>query len=229
VRSANEVIFLRTTSATGLDGWNFGLAVRPAKSTAWNGTQNRALDRSVARRVGLHPPWLPRRLPPFLWFIWGPEPAGTIRFPVNNKLAGLIGLADPIKPTTPAAIDALHKSGVRVVMLTGDNRTTAEAVAKKLGIDEFEADVLPQQKVEAVKHLQAKGRKVAIAGDGINDAPALAGADVGIAMGTSTDVAIESAGITLVKGDLRGGRNRPASRAWNDAQYPPGSLFCFYL
>jgi P-type Cu+ transporter len=140
----------------------------------------------------------------FVWFIWGPEPAGTIRFPVNNKLAGLIGLADPIKPTTPAAIDALHKSGVRVVMLTGDNRTTAEAVAKKLGTDEFEADVLPQQKVEAVKHLQAKGRKVAMAGDGINDAPALAGADVGIAMGTGTDVAIESAGITLVNGDLRG-------------------------
>jgi P-type Cu+ transporter len=140
----------------------------------------------------------------FVWFIWGPEPAGTIRFPVNNKLAGLIGLADPIKPTTPAAIDALHKSGVRVVTLTGDNRTTAEAVAKKLGTDEFEADALPQQKVEAVKHLQAKGRKVAMAGDGINDAPALAGADVGIAMGTGTDVAIESAGITLVNGDLRG-------------------------
>lgn len=123
---------------------------------------------------------------------------------VNNKLAGLIGLADPIKSTTPAAIDTLHKSGVRVVMLTGDNRTTAEAVAKKLGINEFEAEVLPQQKVEAVKHLQAKGRKVAMAGDGINDAPALATADVGIAMGTGTDVAIESAGITLVKGDLRG-------------------------
>lgn len=123
---------------------------------------------------------------------------------VNNKLAGLFGLADPIKPTTPAAIDALHKSGVRVVMLTGDNRTTAEAVAKKLGIQEFEAEVLPQQKVEAVKSLQAKGRRVAMAGDGINDAPALATANVGIAMGTGTDVAIKSAGITLVKGDLRG-------------------------
>ena len=123
---------------------------------------------------------------------------------INNKLAGLIGLADPIKPTTPAAIDALQKSGVWVVMLTGDNRTTAEAVAKELGVDEFEADVLPQQKLEAVKNLQAKGRRVAMAGDGINDAPALATANVGIAMGTGTDVAIESAGITLVKGDLRG-------------------------
>jgi Cu+-exporting ATPase len=123
---------------------------------------------------------------------------------VNNKVAGLIGVADPIKSTTPAAIDALHKSGVRIVMLTGDNRTTAEAVAKKLGMDEFEAEVLPQQKVEAVKRLQAKGRRVAMAGDGINDAPALASANVGIAMGTGADVAIESAGITLVKGDLRG-------------------------
>lgn len=123
---------------------------------------------------------------------------------VNNQVAGLLGVADPIKSSTPEAIRALHESGVRVVMLTGDNRTTAEAVARKLGIDEFEAEVLPQQKVEAVKRLQAKGRKVAMAGDGINDAPALASADVGIAMGTGTDVAIESAGITLVKGDLRG-------------------------
>lgn len=123
---------------------------------------------------------------------------------VNSKLAGLIGLADPIKATTSAAIDALHKGGVRVVMLTGDNHTTAEAVAKRLGIDEFKAEVLPEQKVDAVKRLQAKGRKVAVAGDGINDAPALASANVGIAMGNGTDVAIESAGITLVRGDLRG-------------------------
>jgi Cu+-exporting ATPase len=123
---------------------------------------------------------------------------------VNNQVAGLIGVADPIKASTPEAIRTLHERGVRVVMLTGDNHTTAEAVARKLGIDEFEAEVLPQQKVEAVKRLQAKGRKVAMAGDGINDAPALASADVGIAMGTGTDVAIESAGITLVKGDLRG-------------------------
>lgn len=123
---------------------------------------------------------------------------------VDNKIAGIIGVADPIKTSTPEAIRALHEGGVRVVMLTGDNRTTAAAVARKLGIDEFEADMLPQQKVQAVKRLEANGRKIAMAGDGINDAPALASANVGIAMGTGTDVAIESAGITLVKGDLRG-------------------------
>ena len=123
---------------------------------------------------------------------------------IDDKIAGLIGVSDPIKPSTPEAIQTLQKSGVRVVMLTGDNRTTAEAVARKLGIVEFEAELLPQQKIEVVKRLQAEGRKVAMAGDGINDAPALASSNVGIAMGTGTDVAIESAGITLVKGDLRG-------------------------
>ncbi|MBP3960562.1 heavy metal translocating P-type ATPase [Gemmata sp. G18] len=123
---------------------------------------------------------------------------------VDGKAAGLVGVADPIKTTTPDAVKQLHAAGVRVVMLTGDNRATAEAVAKKLGIDEVLADVLPEQKVEAVRRLRAEGRVVAMAGDGVNDAPALAAADVGIAMGTGTDVAMESAGVTLVKGDLRG-------------------------
>jgi len=133
---------------------------------------------------------------------------------VDGKVAGLIGVADPIKTSTPEALDLLRASGVRVVMLTGDNRTTAEAVARKLGIDQVEADVLPEQKGTVIKRLQGEGRRVAMAGDGINDAPALAQAEVGIAMGTGTDVAMESAGITLVKGDLRGiARARRLSRA----------------
>jgi Cu+-exporting ATPase len=123
---------------------------------------------------------------------------------VDGKVAGLIGVADPIKTTTPDAVRQLHEAGVRVVMLTGDSRTTAEAVAKKLGIDEVVAEVLPEQKVEHVRRLKAEGRVVAMAGDGVNDAPALAAADVGVAMGTGTDVAMEAAGVTLVKGDLRG-------------------------
>jgi P-type Cu+ transporter len=123
---------------------------------------------------------------------------------VDGKPAGLIGVADPIKATTPEAIQALHREGLKVVMLTGDNRTTAEAVARAVGIDQVEADVLPDQKAAVVRRLQAQGERVAMAGDGINDAPALAAADVGIAMGTGTDVAMESAGVTLVKGDLRG-------------------------
>jgi P-type Cu+ transporter len=133
---------------------------------------------------------------------------------VDERLAGLIGVADPIKDTTVEALRQLHRDGIRIVMLTGDNRTTAEAVASRLGIDEVVAEVLPDQKVEAVKRLQAEGRVVAMAGDGINDAPALAQAHVGIAMGTGTDVAMESAGVTLVKGDLRGiVRARRLSRA----------------
>jgi Cu+-exporting ATPase len=123
---------------------------------------------------------------------------------VDGEMAGLIGVADPIKETTPQAIRQLHAEGLRIVMVTGDNRTTAEAVARKLDLDEVEAEVLPDQKVEMVKRFQKEGRKVAMAGDGINDAPALAQAQVGIAMGTGTDVAMASAGITLVKGDLMG-------------------------
>jgi Cu+-exporting ATPase len=121
----------------------------------------------------------------------------------DNQLAGLIAVADPIKSTTVEAIDALKKEGIRVVMVTGDNKTTAAAVARKLGID-FHADVLPDKKAEAVKELQAQGAIVAMAGDGVNDAPALAQAQVGIAMGTGTDVAMQTSGITLVKGDLLG-------------------------
>ena len=123
---------------------------------------------------------------------------------IDGKAAGLIGVADPIKDSTQNAIRALHEEGVQIIMLTGDNRITAEAVARKLGINRIEADVLPEQKVAIVKQLQAQGRIVAMAGDGINDAPALAQAQVGIAMGTGTDVAMESAGITLIKGDLNG-------------------------
>ena len=130
------------------------------------------------------------------------EGATVILVVVDGALAGLIAVADPIKPTTPEAIRGLHADGLRIVMLTGDNRTTAEAVARRLGIDEVEAEVLPEDKSRAVERLRAGGARVAMAGDGINDAPALALADVGIAMGTGADVAVESAGLTLVKGDL---------------------------
>ena len=123
---------------------------------------------------------------------------------IDRKLAGLVGVADPIKESTPEAIRALHHERIRIVMLTGDSRTTAQAVARTLAIDDVIAEVLPDQKVDVVKRLQAEGRFVAMAGDGINDAPALAQAQVGIAMGTGTDVAMESAPVTLVKGDLRG-------------------------
>ncbi len=139
----------------------------------------------------------------------------TIMFvSVDNQVAGLLGVTDPIKQTTPEAIRQLHEEGIRIVMLTGDNRTTANAVAKKLGIDEVVAEVLPDRKVEVVKRFEQEGCIVAMAGDGINDAPALAQADIGIAMGTGTDVAIESADVTLVQGDLRGiVRARKLSRA----------------
>ena len=123
---------------------------------------------------------------------------------IDGKAAGLIGVADPIKESTPEAIRQLHEQGIKIVMLTGDSRTTAEAVARRLDIDEVVAEVLPNEKAEIIKRFQSEGRRVAMAGDGINDAPALAQAQVGIAMGTGTDVAMQSAGVTLVKGDLRG-------------------------
>ncbi|WP_164838519.1 copper-transporting P-type ATPase [Sinorhizobium meliloti] len=132
------------------------------------------------------------------------EGATVIFVAIDGRVGGLFAISDPIKPTTPAAVAALMKDGVRVVMLTGDNRTTANAVARKLGITEVEAEILPEHKSEIVRRLRNEGRVVAMAGDGVNDAPALAAADVGIAMGTGTDVAIESAGVTLLKGDLRG-------------------------
>jgi Cu+-exporting ATPase len=130
--------------------------------------------------------------------------AQTVMFvAVEGRLAGLVGVADPVKESTPAAIEGLHAAGLRIVMLTGDSRATAEAVARRLGLDEVVADVLPDEKAETVRRLQQEGRVVAMAGDGVNDAPALAQAQVGIAMGTGTDVAMESAGVTLVRGDLR--------------------------
>jgi Cu+-exporting ATPase len=132
---------------------------------------------------------------------------------VDGRPAALIAISDPIKVTTPAALESLRAAGIRIVMLTGDNETTAQAVARKLGIDDVEADVLPQDKLRIVRQLKSEGRIVAMAGDGVNDAPALAEADVGIAMGTGTEVAIQSAGITLVKGDLAGiARARSLSR-----------------
>jgi Cu+-exporting ATPase len=130
--------------------------------------------------------------------------ATAIFLAVNGKLAGVIAIADPVKATTADAIKALTADGIRVVMLTGDNRTTAQAVAKRLGIKEVEAEVLPDQKSAVIEKLTREGRVVAMAGDGVNDAPALAAAQVGIAMGTGSDVAIESAGITLLGGDLTG-------------------------
>uniref|UniRef100_UPI0011F29C9B heavy metal translocating P-type ATPase n=1 Tax=Siccirubricoccus phaeus TaxID=2595053 RepID=UPI0011F29C9B len=140
---------------------------------------------------------------------------GTALFlAVDGKPGGVIAVADPIKATTPAALESLRTDGIHIVMLTGDNRTTAEAVARKLGIDEFQGDVLPEDKHRIVRELRAQGKVVAMAGDGVNDAPALAEADVGIAMGTGTDVAMQSAGVTLVKGDLAGiARARHLSRA----------------
>jgi len=130
--------------------------------------------------------------------------ATVINMAVDGRLAGILAIADPVKPSTPEALKALAAEGIQVIMLTGDNRTTAKAVAKRLGIAEVEAEVLPDQKSAVVVKLQQQGRVVAMAGDGVNDAPALAAADVGIAMGTGTDVAIESAGVTLLGGDLGG-------------------------
>ena len=142
------------------------------------------------------------------------EGHGVMFVAVDGRVAGLLGVTDPLKPSTPEALRLLRDDGVHIVMVTGDGRATAEAVARKLGLEDVHAEVLPEQKVEIVARMQAAGRVVAVAGDGINDAPALAKADVGIAMGTGTDVAMESAGVTLVKGDLRGvARARRLSRA----------------
>jgi len=123
---------------------------------------------------------------------------------VDGQVAGLLGVTDPLKETTVPAIKALRERGIKVIMMTGDNHLTAEAVSKKVGLDGFFADVLPQGKADLIKKLQSEGKFVAMAGDGINDAPALAQAQVGIAMGTGTDVAMSSAGVTLIKGDLMG-------------------------
>jgi Cu+-exporting ATPase len=142
------------------------------------------------------------------------EGQGVMLGAIGGKAAGLISVADPIKESAVGALEALRGEGIRVVMLTGDSRTTAQAVGRKLGIDDVVAEVLPDQKAAAVKKFQDKGRLVGMAGDGINDAPALAQADVGIAMGTGTDVAMESAAVTLIKGDLQGiVRARRLSRA----------------
>ena len=132
------------------------------------------------------------------------EGATAIHVAIGGKAAGVIAISDPLKTTTAAALKALRAEGIRIVMLTGDNRTTAEAIARTLGIAEVEADVLPGRKADVVARLRSQGRVVAMAGDGVNDAPALAAADVGIAMGTGADVAMESAGVTLLHGDLTG-------------------------
>lgn len=140
---------------------------------------------------------------------------------VDGGIAGLVSVADPVKETTPAALKALHDLGFRIVMATGDSERTAKAVAGRLGIDEIRADVLPEDKARIIRELQAEGCRVAMAGDGVNDAPALAQADVGIAMGTGADVAIESAGFTLVKGDLNGlvrARRLSLATMWNIRQ-----------
>jgi Cu+-exporting ATPase len=132
------------------------------------------------------------------------EGATALFVAVDGRAAGVIAVADPLKPAAPAAIAALRRSGLRIVMLTGDNHTTAQAVARRLGIAEVEAEITPEDKAGVVERLRREGRVVAMAGDGVNDAPALAAADVGVAMGTGTDVAIESAGVTLLNGDLNG-------------------------
>ncbi|MFL6662924.1 MAG: HAD-IC family P-type ATPase, partial [Rhizobacter sp.] len=131
--------------------------------------------------------------------------AATVIFAAfDGRLAGFVAIADPVKATTPAALKALREAGVRIVMLTGDGKTTADAVGRELGIDEVVAEVFPEDKAKVVQRLKSEGRVVGMAGDGVNDAPALAAAEVGIAMGTGTDVAMESAGVPLLKGDLMG-------------------------
>ncbi|NUQ17438.1 MAG: heavy metal translocating P-type ATPase [Sphingomonas sp.] len=192
------------------------VAVREFKSVTGKGVTGTVEDRTVAlgnvalmTDLGIDPSPLQAEADAHR-----AEGQGIVFIAVDSRIAGLIVVADPIKETAAAAIAELHGEGIRVVMLTGDNRRTAEAVGRRLGIDEVIADVLPHQKQAKVEALRKEGRRVAMAGDGINDAPALAAADVGIAMGTGTDVAMESAAITLVKGDLRGiVRARHLSRA----------------
>ena len=196
-----------------------GLAlVAPAEfqSVTAKGVSGRVENRSVAvgnaallTEIGADPSPLAARAEA------GRAEAQTVMFvAIDGRLAGLFGIADPIKATTPEALRLLKDDGVNVVMATGDNKTTAEAVARRLGLAAFEADVVPARKLELVKRLQSEGKTVAMAGDGINDAPALAQAQVGIAMGGGTDIAMESAGVTLVKGDLRGvARARRLSKA----------------
>jgi Cu+-exporting ATPase len=166
-------------------------------------------NEKLMKSVGAHDPELEQNAEAYR------EEGQTVMFvAVDGKAAGLIGVADPVKATTPQAIEQLHRAGLRVVMLTGDSAVTAHAVARSIGIDEVHADVSPEDKNRIVRELQAKGSIVAMAGDGINDAPALAQADVGVAMGTGTDVAMESAGVTLVRGDLLGvARARALSQA----------------
>ena len=148
---------------------------------------------------------------------------------LDGQPAGLLGIADPIKDSAAGAISDLHGEGIRLIMLTGDNRTSAEAVARRLGLDEVRAEVLPDQKAEEVRRLQAEGRIVAMAGDGINDAPALAQAQVGIAMGTGTDVAIESAGITLLRGRPPRRGPCPQAQPGDHGQHPPEPRLRFPL
>jgi Cu+-exporting ATPase len=166
-------------------------------------------NQALFASLGIDPDGLPERADALRR-----EGQGVMMIAVDGIAAGLVALADPIKESAPAALAALRADGIRIVMLTGDSRITAEAVARQLGIDDVVAEVLPDQKASVVKGLQDEGRFVAMAGDGINDAPALAQAHIGIAMGTGTDVAMESAAVTLVKGDLQGiVRARRLSRA----------------
>ena len=157
------------------------------------------------------------------------EGATAIFIAIDGRMAGVAGVADPIKATTPGALAALKAEGIRVVMLTGDNSATAKAVAKRLGITEVEAEVLPEDKAKVVERLRREGRVVAMAGDGVNDAPALAAADIGIAMGTGTDVAMESAGVTLLKGDLNGIVRARHLSAATMANIRQNSLLCLRL
>ena len=155
--------------------------------------------------------------------------ATVINIAVDGKLAGLFAIADPVKASTPDALKALAAEGIKVIMLTGDNKTTANAVARTLGITDVEAEVLPDQKSAVVAKLQKAGRIVAMAGDGVNDAPALAAAEVGIAMGTGTDVAMESAGITLLERRSRRHRSRAPAVAGDHAQHPPEPVLRVHL